>query len=328
MKLQMLVPQYKETEEVIKPLLDSIAIQQNIDFENDIGVIIVNDGSDVKLSSKFLKSYPYKIEYYEESHRGVSATRNACLDHATADYVMFCDADDMFLDVSGLFLLFKEMATPFDSLSSIFIEEKHALDGKIEYIRKENDSTFVHGKVHRLQFLIDRNIRWNEDLQLHEDSYFNILCQSLGERVLYMKHPFYLWKYRKDSVCREDPEFIVKTFHHLVDSNEACIEALINRGKVDVARNVAFQMLYYTYFNANKADWLKPENAEYVKLTETKMGRYYQKYKKHIDGVDPTKQVAMISSAKNKMYAEGLVMESITFDDWVKKCVELANNEK
>ena len=34
MKLQILIPQYKETEEVIKPLLDSIEIQQNIDKMN------------------------------------------------------------------------------------------------------------------------------------------------------------------------------------------------------------------------------------------------------------------------------------------------------
>jgi glycosyltransferase involved in cell wall biosynthesis len=82
-------------------MLDSIAIQQNINFD-DIGVIITNDGSDVKLSDSLLKSYPYDIEYYQNGHKGVSATRNYCLDKATADYVMFCDADDMFYMVCGL----------------------------------------------------------------------------------------------------------------------------------------------------------------------------------------------------------------------------------
>ena len=96
MKLQILIPQYKETEEVIKPLLDSIALQQNIDFKQ-VGVIITNDGTDVKLSEEFLSKYPYDIEYYHNEHKGVSATRNACLDKATADYVMFCDADDGFV---------------------------------------------------------------------------------------------------------------------------------------------------------------------------------------------------------------------------------------
>ena len=122
MKLQILIPQYKETDEVIKPLLDSIAIQQSIAM-NEIGVIICNDGSNVFLTDTLLNSYSYKIEYYKEPHRGVSATRNACLDHATADYVMFCDADDMFYSVCGLWQMFREMNTGFDSMVSLFIEE-------------------------------------------------------------------------------------------------------------------------------------------------------------------------------------------------------------
>lgn len=88
MKLQILIPQYKETDEIIKPLLDSLMVQQNINF-NEIGVVICNDGTDVFLSNELLNSYPYKIEYYKCKHKGVSATRNACLDHATADYVIF-----------------------------------------------------------------------------------------------------------------------------------------------------------------------------------------------------------------------------------------------
>jgi len=99
--LDILVPQYKETEEIIKPLLDSIAIQQNVNFDN-IGVIITNDGSDVFLSDEFLQSYPFRIEYYKEEHRGVSGTRNFCLDKSKADYVMFSDADDMFFSACGL----------------------------------------------------------------------------------------------------------------------------------------------------------------------------------------------------------------------------------
>ena len=54
MTLDILVPQSKETDEIVKPLLDSIAIQQGIDL-NNVGVIIVNDGSDVFLTEEFFK---------------------------------------------------------------------------------------------------------------------------------------------------------------------------------------------------------------------------------------------------------------------------------
>ena len=46
MKLQLLVPQWKEDQEIIKNLLNSIEIQQGVDL-NEVGVIIINDGSDV-----------------------------------------------------------------------------------------------------------------------------------------------------------------------------------------------------------------------------------------------------------------------------------------
>ena len=45
-KLNILIPQYNESEKDISPLLNSIALQQNINFD-EIGVIICNDGSDI-----------------------------------------------------------------------------------------------------------------------------------------------------------------------------------------------------------------------------------------------------------------------------------------
>ena len=151
MKLQILIPQYKETEEVIKPLLDSIEVQQNIDLSNEVGVIIVNDGTDVHLSQEFFNRYSFQIEYHLHEHKGVSATRNACLDYAEADYVMFCDADDMFYNACGLYIVFREIEMgTFDSLVSAFIEETRDPE-KHEpvYINHDMDTTFVHGKVHR-----------------------------------------------------------------------------------------------------------------------------------------------------------------------------------
>jgi hypothetical protein len=100
------------------------------------------------------------------------------LDHATAEYVMFCDADDMFYSACGCYIIIQEIKNGgFDSLTSCFIEEsKHPITNEIVYLNHEQDSTFVHGKVHRRQYLIDNHIRWNPNLTIHEDSFFNILC--------------------------------------------------------------------------------------------------------------------------------------------------------
>ena len=317
MKLQILVPQYHETNNIIKPLLDSIAIQQSVDF-NEIGVIICNDGSDVHLTNDFLTSYPFKIDYYLEPHRGVSGTRNACLDHATADYVMFCDADDMFYNACGLWIIFNEIEIGFDSIVSVFVEEtRHPQTKKIMYINHDMDSTFVHGKVHRRQYLLNQNIRWNEKLTIHEDSYFNILCQNLSENVKYCQVPFYLWKWRDESVCRHDPKYILKTYNNMLDSNDALIDQFLSRGRQDKAAFYAVFMIFDAYYTMNKPEWINQENKEYRDNTEKRFAQYYRKQKSLWNAVPINDKMAISNMVRSRSIQEGMYMEAVTVNDWL-----------
>ena len=324
MKFQILIPQYKETDEVIKPLLDSIAIQQNVDM-NEIGVIICNDGSDTFLSEELLNNYPYKIEYYKEPHKGVSATRNACLDKATAEYIMFCDADDMFYSVCGLYLIFREINIGgFDSLVSVFIEEgRHPETKEPIYINHDMDMTFVHGKVHRRQYLIDNKIRWNDNLTIHEDSFFNCLCQKCAKELKYCPTPFYLWKWRDDSICRGDFKYILKTYNNMLDSNTALVEELLHRGKGEDAAFFACNMIYDAYYTMNKDEWVNQENIEYREAVEKRFKEYYDRYNVLANSIDKQIQNQIIIGQKNRMYGEGLVLEHITFSDWIKHLEEV-----
>lgn len=317
MKLQILVPQYEETDEIIKPLLDSIAIQQNVDF-NEIGVIIANDGSDIHLTDKFLESYPFDIQYIIAKHQGVSATRNVCLDAAEADYVMFCDADDMFCNVCGLWMIFREIEIGFDSLTSVFVEETRTPDTKeIIYINREMDSTFVHGKVHRRQYLLDNNIRWNPDLTIHEDSFFNIQCSNLSQNVKYCPFPFYLWRWRDESVCRHDPKYILKTYRNMIDSNDALIQEFLKRMVEDKAYFYIAFMIFDAYYTMNKPEWINQENKEYRDSTEFRFAKYYKKYKKRWDAIPSTDKIQISQGIRGRSVNEGMMMEAITIDDWL-----------
>lgn len=330
MKLQILIPQYKETDEIIKPLLDSIALQQNVDFK-EIGVIICNDGTDIHLSEKLFTSYPFKIEYYLEPHRGVSGTRNACLDKATADYVMFCDADDMFYNMCGLWIIFKEINENggFDSLASVFTEETRMPDKDgneraiITYINRDFDSTFVHGKVHKRQYLIDKNIRWNENLTIHEDSYFNILCQSLSENVKYCQTPFYLWRWRDESVCRHDPKYILKTYNNMLDSTDALVSQFIKRGIEEKASFFVTSTIFDAYYTMNKPEWINQENKKYRDNTEKRFAAYYKKYKDLWDSVSKEVKMQISMQVRNRSVLEGMLMESMTIDKWLKNVQKL-----
>lgn len=327
-KLQILIPQYKETEEVIKPLLDSIALQQNIDFE-DIGVIICNDGSDVLLDELFLDTYPYAIEYHVEPHRGVSGTRNACLDYAEADYVMFCDADDMFYNVCGLWIVFREMKIGFDSLISLFIEETRTPDRtEIVYINREKDSTFVHGKIIRRQYLLDNNIKWNEKLTIHEDSYFNILCQSLSNDVKYCPTPFYLWKWRDDSVCRHDDKYMLKTYNNMLDSNDALIDEFLKRGIQDKASFYTAFMIFDAYYTMNKPEWINQDNKLYRDLTEHHFAQWFKKHETMWKEVSPQLKMQISNGVRSRIVTEGMMMEAITIDGWLRKIKKMTKGNK
>ena len=320
MKLQILVPQYKETDEVIKPLLDSIEIQQNVDLKNDVGVIITNDGTDVYLSDELLSRYSYKIEYYKDKHAGVSATRNACLDRATADYVMFCDADDMFYSACGLYIVFREIDVNggFDALVSAFLEEtRHPLTKEVIYVPHEVDSTFVHGKFYRRQYLVDNNIRFNPKLTIHEDSFFNCLAQRLTPNAKFCPSPFYLWKWRDDSVCRHDPKYILKTYNNMLESSTELVKEFIKRRRFIDAQFYITSMIYDAYFTMNKDEWINQENSEYRKATEKRFKQYYITFKEYFETIDQQTKAQIIMGIKNRFFQEGLLMESITFDNWI-----------
>lgn len=330
MKLQILVPHYKETAGVIRPLLDSIEIQQNIDF-SEVGVIICHDGeeshdfefdwegSNGEYDSYFLPYYSFSIKQVRQEHKGVSAARNTCLDNATAEYVMFCDCDDMFYNACGLWILFREMEQGvFDSLTSCFIEETRIPEtNEVTYINHEMDSTFVHGKVHRRKYLINKKIRWNEKLTIHEDSFFNILCQNLSQNVKYSATPFYLWKWRDESVCRHDPKYILKTYNNMIDSNDELIGEFLKRKVMDKAYFFVAFMIFDAYYTMNKPEWINQENKEYRDMTEKRFSDYYKKYEHMWNKIPMTEKAQISQQIRGRSVMEGMQLEGMTVEDWL-----------
>ena len=322
MKFQVLVPHYKEKSNEIEPLLDSIAIQQSVDF-SEVGVIIAYDGPDARRLpvKQWDKKYPFEISHIHAPKGGVSATRNAALDAATADYVMFCDADDMFCHACGLHIIFNEIDNGgFDTLISVFIEEtRHPETKKPLYINHDMDSTFVHGKVHRRGYLVDNSIRFNDALTVHEDSYFNILAQNIAqpERAKYCPHPFYLWKWRDASVCRHDPDYILKTYNNMLDSNDALVNEFERRGMHDKARSYCVFMIFDAYYTMNKREWTDKTHKDYRDAVERRFKRYFADHEGYWDESNDQEKAVISNGVRSRSVMEGMPMETITIDAWL-----------
>lgn len=324
MKLQILVPHYKETTEEMMPLLDSLKLQQGISFD-DFGVIIVFDGDEATwLPEAFLETYcPYEIRFIHVPHGGLSYARNKALDAATADYVMFCDADDCFCHLCGLSIIFNEIDKGFDTMVSQFNEE--LLDkntGKTIFVQHKHDSTFVHGKVHRRQYLIDNGIRFDEELMVHEDSYFNTLVQDLApdkEQVKYCPIDFYLWKWRDGSICRHDEDYLLKTFPDMLKSNDHLCAEFERRGRHDAAVFYAVFMILDSYYNFQTDRWQEDGSAGYLETAYAAMHDYLEKHWDAWLEIDPKKRNEIAAGIRMRYFGQGMPMETTTLQQWLDK---------
>lgn len=317
MKLQILIPQYNETDDVVKPMLDSIAIQQSIDF-NDIEVLIGNDGSDIKLSNELLSSYNYSIKYNQYEHTSPAGTRQRLFNETTADYVMFCDADDMFLSGISLYTILSVIAsTKCDMLICEFLEQVRRGNEFIFHPHKR-DEVFVHGKVYRRQHIIDNKIIWREDIRYHEDGTYNLLCIHTAKSVKYCDLPLYLWRWRDNSVCRSDNLYVLKTYTRMIYSNAYLIQDLLDRKMVDKARYFVGTLVYGTYYMLNKPVWLDPMNAKYRYETEICFKEYFKKHKALFNEIPEPERFKIVAGTKNRVLKQGVLTEKFTFDEWIK----------
>ena len=323
MKLSILVPHYKETIEVIRPLLDSIAIQQNADF-GDIEVVICHDGAEAPDFLFKKDEYPFEIRQIRLEKNCLGRARNYCLDASVGDYVMFCDIDDMFFNVCALWLIFEKMEKGFDLLIPKFVEEvKDKAVDKIIYTQHDYEATFIHGKVYRKGYLKEKNIRWDEELWAHEDYYFNVLAQSLTEDVKYCQTAYYLWKWRDNSECRRDPKFLLKTYNNLIDSNDHLVEEFLRRDCKDDAQFYTVLMVFDAYYTMNKPEWIYQSNKEYRDKTEKRFGEYYKAHKEMWDSCSNGNKMAVSSKVRERNIREGMAMETIPINDWLKHIEEL-----
>ena len=324
MKLQILIPQFNETKEVIRPMLESISTQQGVNLKKDIEVLIGNDGSDVKLPLDFLGSFSFPIHYLQFEHSGLPGTRGHLFDAASADYVMFCDADDMFLSCLALYTILAYADKGFDALICDFMEEViNKETGVSIFFPHKKDCTFVHGKIYRRQFLLDNHIVWHPDVKGHEDSGYNILAIKVAKVLRHCKIPLYLWKWRDGSICRKDPLYVLKTYTRMIYSNGWLVKDFLDRGMVEDAKFHACSLVYGTYFMLNKPIWLDPMNARYRCETEKCFQEYYRKHRDLIRSVDPAVEKRIIQGTKRRVLKEGVILEQFTFDDWIKHIEEL-----
>ncbi len=334
----ILVPHYNEPVEVIKPLLDSIAIQQNIDM-NEIEVVICDDGPDaVLLPDEFLKSYPYDIQYHREPKANVSVMRNKAFDYSTGEYVTWADSDDMYYTCLALWFVKKETQTPmqvpingipttvngFDALYAVFLEEgRNPQTGETYFIDRKDGFQFVHSKFFKREFLVRNDIRFGDDLAIHEDNVLNGKVQACTQNIKWSPVPFYLWKWRDNSVCRRDPLYIKKTYPDLIKSSDHLIGWLVAKSKFDKARECIVSITLDSYYTFCHPSWKEIKTKEYRDGAEKCFSDYFKKWEYLWKEAPDQMKMQISSGIRNRSVQQGMEMETETLEQYLNRMREL-----
>lgn len=268
-KISIIIPVFN-VEDYIDNAFQSI-YNQTFNFE-DIEIIFIDDNStdnSLEIIEKYAKKYRNVISIHSDTNSGTAGKpRNIGMSHATADYIMFLDPDDLFTDdaceilydeilkedcdiVTGVHtvdginvypnLLLntltnpnEDMDTRFEQVNRIihdsdFIIKLNSIDDYPSFIANSN----IWTKIFRKSLIENNNIKFPEKIPA-EDSVFLLNAILNAKGIKFINKVVYKYKIdRNDSVSHKFSE-----------------ELLLNRLK-------AYYEMYYICANKNKTKIFK-----------------------------------------------------------------------
>lgn len=321
-KLDLIVPHYKEDIHLMDPMLGILRLQRNVNF-NDFRLLIVCDGEDIEMPKDFGKDEPFEVEVIWRPHRGIAATRNAGLDYSQAEWIMFCDSDDAFHDTTAISTFLRYATDDKAMVASAFLEEAPARDGSHMMLlwHSGKDYVFVHSKMFRRQWLKDNNIRFNDDVKLHEDSFFIAMARyHLRDKdIVWIKDMLYLWQYNPASVTRKCANFVLETYDQLLKKNSALIEELLRRGMFVPAKGIVCRTITDAYCRLHCKSWNLPGNEGLIKDAEDCVALFLHHYDYIFKGAgDKVVQVGLDTLRDDMIKNEDFDPAAVVpFEDWV-----------
>ncbi len=312
-KLDIIIPHGGEPWETCRKFFDMLRLQLVADF-SQVRVIVVHDNCADWPASR-LWDLPVKVEqhrvYRRKGHSGtdehwdpkkceragVSAARNLGLEKSEAEWVMFCDCDDMFANVWAMHgildALEQKAADDYDLLWTKFYVEQdrgRQVTG-INWI-------FVHGKIWRREFLIREKIRFHPDLYYAEDSAFCATADMVIDRQrvgeIQTDAVPYVWVWNRESVTSR-PENQLRNVLGLYDRHVVVAEEYRRRGRPADAAAMAARAVWDGYYQCHRQDL----QGEQLRQVEEKVARYYMRYREEIRQV-PEELLQRIREASRK----------------------------
>lgn len=238
----IIIPCYN-CEKYLGRCLDSAVGQEHVE-NGQVEVIVVDDGStdhSLDIARSYEKHVPF-LRVIKQENQGVSAARNAGLDAAQGQYVLFLDADDWLEKDAVSFLLQAEEETgaqiihylrQCERLGQVAVAENGIQSKTLmdkEMIRVQAIPMMLGGtqlnscflNLYRLDFLRKNEIRFEKGRRMAEDALFVWQAIHKAETMYFVSRPLYHYFYHTSSTVRnitkKHVEDALEYQRHLQDS--------------------------------------------------------------------------------------------------------------
>ena len=193
---------------------------KSIPVSEDIQVIVVDDNSSD--AETYMERYPELSRPYLEFIRttkggGAGYARNVGLDHAKGKWLLFADADDLYVD--DMYEIIRPYADSkadiiFFKEKSVLSDDIHQIIKRVEYMNKYIDEYFETGcdkfvrfrypqpwgKMIKREFVENYRFRFDE-VEYSNDYYFSVCIGYYAKEVDVSNQVLYVYTYRENSLA-------------------------------------------------------------------------------------------------------------------------------
>lgn len=248
-------------------------------------IIAVNDGSKdgtLAVLRDYETKHPSVMKVIDKPNGGVSSARNAGIEIAKGEYIMFVDADDRLVENSLSAVMDK--VNEMDHPDVIYTGIQSAVRGVVvsaedyrlikpygsnaELMSQILLTTFSNpwGKLFRRSVVEHNRIRFREDKRMYEDTFFNIEILKYTSSIKTVEIILYQYNMIPGSSSRRFfGEEIIATIEELRQQRQKyfIVENGMQSMVYDISRDAAFMYLFAIYSiyrskgTAKKIHWLR-----------------------------------------------------------------------
>ena len=305
MLLDLFITHWTEEWSVGEKGFRMLALQRGVDWEQ-IRITLVHDGSE-PFPERYFKEMPFTVNQVSIPHGGIAKARNWCIDHSEAEWIKWCDFDDMFAGAYSLKIILDEIAkAKADMVWFDLLFDDH---GTIK-TRTQRDPIFVHNKVFRRSFLQKKNIRFQEDLTWCEDSAFMAVVEmdidKLRIRKIRSFIPAYIYIVRDGSLCNR-PDIRFANLESFFRRHCYVAEEYRKRGRYDDYCQMCLRTLADSYYTLVKAPGITEDKSD----LEKRVLEWYEKNKEGVTNCKRPQRELVMKAVNRERYDGG----KITLDE-------------